>query len=87
MSAPSPGSDPMLLGRVACAALTHVADGMIFGLGTDRAAESTGVDMAARASSTAGCSCPLLHAALAHCVRHALCALDARGVRTREPDL
>jgi len=40
MSAPSPGADPELLGRVARAALTHVADGMILGLGTGRAAEA-----------------------------------------------
>lgn len=40
MSASNPGSDPELLGRVARAALTHVADGMILGLGTGRAAEA-----------------------------------------------
>jgi ribose 5-phosphate isomerase A len=40
MSAPNPGSDPELLGRVARAALKHVADGMILGLGTGRAAEA-----------------------------------------------
>ena len=40
MSAQNPGSDPELLGRVARAALTHVADGMILGLGTGRAAEA-----------------------------------------------
>ncbi|MFT3769559.1 MAG: ribose-5-phosphate isomerase RpiA [Minicystis sp.] len=40
MSASNPGSDPDLLGRVAKAALTHVADGMILGLGTGRAAEA-----------------------------------------------
>lgn len=40
VSAPSPGSDPELLARVARAALTHVAEGMILGLGTGRAAEA-----------------------------------------------
>lgn len=40
MSAQNPGADPELLGRVAHAALTHVADGMILGLGTGRAAEA-----------------------------------------------
>jgi ribose 5-phosphate isomerase A len=40
MTAPSPGSDPALLGQVARAALAHVADGMILGLGTGRAAEA-----------------------------------------------
>jgi len=40
MSAPSPGSDPESLARVARAALAYVADGMILGLGTGRAAEA-----------------------------------------------
>ena len=40
MSAPSPGSDPESLTRVARAALAHVADGMVLGLGTGRAAEA-----------------------------------------------
>ena len=40
MTAKDPGSDPELLGRVARAALSHVADGMILGLGTGRAAEA-----------------------------------------------
>ena len=40
MTAQNPGSDPELLGRVARAALEHVADGMILGLGTGRAAEA-----------------------------------------------
>jgi ribose 5-phosphate isomerase A len=48
MSAPSPGADPELLGRVARAALTHVADGMILGLGTGRAAEAFIVALAER---------------------------------------
>lgn len=40
MSASSLGSDPESLARVARAALAYVADGMILGLGTGRAAEA-----------------------------------------------
>src|SRR5271165_5319391 len=41
MSAPSPaGPSPEDLARVAQAALAHVADGMLLGLGTGRAAEA-----------------------------------------------
>lgn len=40
MSAPAPGPDPGSLARVARAALAHVADGMVLGLGTGRAAEA-----------------------------------------------
>jgi ribose 5-phosphate isomerase A len=36
----TPGPDPIALARVADAALRHVADGMILGLGTGRAAEA-----------------------------------------------